>query len=34
MAGEVPPDWQNKVMHGSVAIGESVLMGGDVVPDQ
>ena len=32
MADQVPPDWQNKVMHGSVTIGELVLMGGDVVP--
>jgi PhnB protein len=32
MADQVPPDWQNKVMHGSVSIGGLVLMGGDVVP--
>ena len=32
MANQVPPDWQNKVMHGCVTIGELVLMGGDVVP--
>ena len=30
MAGQVPPDWQDKVMHGSVTIGGQVLMGGDV----
>ena len=34
MADQVPADWQNKVMHGSVTIGESVLMGGDVAPDR
>ena len=33
MADQVPPDWQNKVMHGSLTIGELVLMGGDVAPD-
>jgi PhnB protein len=30
MAGQVPPDWQNKIMHGSVTIGEQIVMGGDV----
>ena len=34
MAAQVPADWQNKVMHGSVAIGEQVLMGGDVAPER
>jgi PhnB protein len=32
MADQVPPDWQDKVMHGSVTVGECVLMGGDVAP--
>jgi PhnB protein len=34
LADQVPADWQNKVMHSSVAIGETVLMGGDVAPDR
>jgi PhnB protein len=34
MAGDVPPDWHDKVMHGSVTVGNQMLMGGDVVPDQ
>ena len=34
LADQVPADWQNKVMHGSLAIGEHVLMGGDVAPDR
>jgi PhnB protein len=34
MAGDVPPDWSNKVMHGTVTIGGQVLMGGDVAPDK
>ena len=34
MAGQVPPDWQDKVMHGSVTVGGQVLMGGDVAPDR
>ena len=34
LAHQVPADWQDKVMHGSVAIGEQVLMGGDVAPDR
>jgi len=32
MADTVPPDWQDKIMHGSVAVGGCVLMGGDVTP--
>jgi len=31
---QVPPDWQNKVMHGSMTIGEQVLMGADIAPDR
>jgi PhnB protein len=30
MADSVPPDWQDKVMHGHVAIGGLELMGADV----
>jgi len=30
----VPADWQDKVMHGSLTVGEQVLMGGDVAPDR
>ena len=32
MADQVPPDWQDKVMHASITVGGLVLMGGDVVP--
>ena len=34
LATQVPSDWQNKVMHGSLAIGGQVVMGGDVEPDR
>ena len=34
MAGDVPPDWADKVMHGSIEIGAQVVMGGDVAPDR
>jgi PhnB protein len=34
MADQVPADWQDKVMHGSLTVGELVLMGGDVAPDR
>jgi PhnB protein len=34
MADQVPPDWQDKVMHGSLTVGEIVLMGGDVARDR
>lgn len=33
MSSQVPADWQDKVMHGSLTIGELVLMGADVAPD-
>ncbi len=34
MAGDVPADWSEKIMHGSVTLGGQVLMGGDVAPDR
>ena len=34
MANDVPADWQDKIMHGSVKLGDLVLMGGDVAPEQ
>ena len=34
MANQVPADWQDKIMHGSLTVGEHVLMGGDVAPDR
>jgi PhnB protein len=34
MADQAPADWQDKVMHGSVKIGDLLLMGGDVAPDR
>ena len=33
LADQVPADWQDKVMHGSLTVGGQVLMGGDVAPD-
>lgn len=34
MAGEVPADWGNKVMHGEFRLGDLVLMGADCMPGQ
>ena len=34
LADQVPADWLDKVMHGSLTIGNQVLMGGDVAPDR
>jgi PhnB protein len=34
MADDVPADWSDKVMHGSLTLGSQVLMGGDVAPDR
>ena len=33
LSNDVPADWQDKVMHGSLTVGDQVLMGGDVAPD-
>jgi len=30
MADSVPPDWRDKIMHGSIVVGDHLLMGGDV----
>ena len=32
MAGQLPAEWQNKVMHARLAIGNQVLMGSDPPP--
>jgi len=34
MAGEVPADWADKVMHATLTMGNHVLNGGDVAPDR
>jgi PhnB protein len=34
MSGDVPADWSEKVMHGSITVGGQLLMGGDVAPDR
>ena len=34
MAGQVPADWQDKIMHGSVTIGDLLLMGADILPER
>jgi PhnB protein len=30
MAGSVPPEWGDKVMHGSIAVGDTIIAGADV----
>jgi PhnB protein len=34
LATQVPADWSDKIMHGSVMVGDQVMMGGDVAPDR
>src|SRR6185295_11998904 len=34
MAAQVPSDWHDKVMHSTLAVGDCVLMGGDVAPER
>jgi PhnB protein len=34
MADQAPPDWSDKVMHGSVTLGDRTLMGADMVQGQ
>jgi PhnB protein len=33
-ANQVPADWQDKVMHGSITVGVQLLAGADVAPDR
>jgi PhnB protein len=32
MADQVPPDWQNKIMHATLTVGSTALMGADAPP--
>ncbi len=32
LGDQVPADWQDKIMHGSLRVGEQVLMGADAAP--
>ena len=34
LADQAPADWQDKIMHGSLTVGEQVLMGADVAPER
>jgi PhnB protein len=34
MADQAPAGWEDKVLHGSVTIGDLVLMGADITPDR
>ena len=33
LASQVPADWHDKVMHGTLTIGDHVLMAGNVAPE-
>ena len=33
MAAQVAPDWQGKIMHITLAVGDNVIMGSDAPPD-
>jgi PhnB protein len=34
MAEKVPPEWLGKIFHATLTVGDNVLMGGDVLPEQ
>ena len=34
VANQVPAGWSDKVMHGSVTLGDQMLMGADMAPDK
>jgi PhnB protein len=33
MAGEAPPDWQSKIYHATLKIGDITITGGDLLPE-
>jgi PhnB protein len=33
-AGQVPPDWRNKIIHARLTVGNTLLMGSDPPPDR
>lgn len=34
LANQVPPDWSDKIMHGSLTVCDQLIMGYDVAPDR
>jgi PhnB protein len=34
MAEQTPQEWRGKIFHATLTVGENVLMGGDVLPEQ
>jgi PhnB protein len=34
IAKQAPPEWRDKILHATLAVGDSVLTGADVVPEQ
>jgi PhnB protein len=34
MEDQAPPHWHDKIMHGSLALGDQILMGADIAPEQ
>lgn len=34
MAEQVPPEWRGKIVHGTFAVGGTVLAGADILPEQ
>ena len=34
MAVQAPPDWRDKIMHATLAVGDTALSGGDVLPER
>ncbi len=33
MEEQVPPEWRNKIIHAHLAVGDTVLMGSDMLPE-
>jgi len=34
MADHSPPDWRGKILHATLSVGDNILFGADVLPDQ
>jgi PhnB protein len=34
MASQAPPEWSGKILHASLTVGDNILVGADILPEQ